>query len=249
MEPTKASVQTESTQAIQNSKHKSNNILKTILLIVVIIAVAVSSFLIGTQYVKMRTSASILTQTPSTIAPETKTIITSPTNTITTVAEWKTAKFGGIFSYEYPQDWHVAELWQENVSENGIILAIDPKPISTAPRGGPIAAFQIQLLSGNKNPDEIFAKKIQSFNTDNYTDIIKETIDAPIGKLYHFQGKFPLDGMFGGQKTESYYFTFNQNPNDPYNQQVVIASLFLGDNPKYSDMLRHIVLSFKNLTQ
>lgn len=240
MENSQPTTQTENTYSTQTPARKQNHTLKTILLVVVLIAIAISSFLLGTQYVQMRPLVTTTTE-------PTPTVTTTPTNDINN-EEWKTAKYGGLFSYEYPAGWHVAELWQENIDENGVILAIDPNPISTAPRGGPIATYQIQILNGSKNPDDLFVKKMQDFSSDNYTDITKQTIDASIGKIYQFKGKFPLDGMMGGETIEAYYFTFNQNPSDPYNQQVIVASLVFQNDPKYSEMLRHIVLSFKKLT-
>jgi hypothetical protein len=161
---------------------------------------------------------------------------------------WATAKYANLFSYEYPAGWHVAELWQENYAENGIIIAIDPKPISTAPRGGPLATFEITLLSGNQNPDEILQKRMENFNSDNYYEINKETIQADIGTVFYRQGKIAGE-MMKGASVESYFFTFHKNPNDLINQQVVIANLIFNDDPKLSEMLRHIVLSFKELQQ
>lgn len=159
---------------------------------------------------------------------------------------WKIANFG-MFSYEYPAGWHVGELWQENYAENGIMIAIDPNPISTAPRGGPIATFEITILNGNKNPDEILAQKKAEFNQDNYSDITQETITSSIGEIYYYKGKMKGE-MFQGESVESYFFTFNQNPNDLLNQQVVVANMSLKNDQELSNMLRHIVLSFKKLT-
>lgn len=159
---------------------------------------------------------------------------------------WKTAKYASFFSYKYPVDWHVAELWQENYAENGIVLAIDPNPISTAPRGGPLATFEITLLSGNQNPDEILQKRMDTFNAENYSDITKETINAGIGTVYHYKGKV-MGEMMKGASMESYFFTFHKNPNDMINQQVAIANLTFNEDPKLSEMLRHIVLSFKEI--
>ncbi|MFA6982132.1 MAG: hypothetical protein WC243_03870 [Patescibacteria group bacterium] len=161
---------------------------------------------------------------------------------------WKVAKFGGLFSYEYPAGWSVAELWQDDYSKNGVIIAIDRNPINTAPRGGPLATFTITILNGNFNPDEILAERLGEFNEENYTDITKETIKADIGEVVHYKGKVAGE-MLKGESMESYYFTFNLHPNEPANQQVVVATLALQDDPQLSEMLRHIVLSFKDLGQ
>lgn len=163
-------------------------------------------------------------------------------------SSWKTAKHGGLFSYEYPSGWHVAELWQDNYAQNGVVLAIDPNPINTAPRGGPIATFTITLLNGNKNPDEILQQRMADFNSENYSDINQETINANVGAVYYYKGKM-AGPMLEGEPVESYFFTFHKNPNDLINQQVVIATMALKKDPQLSEMLRHIVLSFKEISK
>ena len=218
------------------------NWLKILLFISLGLIVAAGLVFIGIQTGKRQIAGK---QSTVTLSPT-----TLPTNSGTTTnlpTDWKTAKFGELFSYEYPVGWNVAELWQENYSENGIMIAIDPNPIRTAPRGGPLATFEITVLNGNKNPDEILAKKISNFNQDNYSDITQETINTDIGKIYHYKGKSAGE-MRKGEPVESYFFTFNQNANDPLNQQVVVATLAFQDDSQLLAMLKHIVLSFKKLT-
>lgn len=218
--------------------------LKNLILPLFCILTITGSFLVGIRIGKGQEADQLLTTVP--------TPAISRINPTTVPAQqptgWKTARFGGLFSYDYPAGWHVAELWQENYAENGITIAIDPDPINTAPRGGPLSTFAISVLNGNKNPDEILAKKIDSFSPANYTDITQETISADIGKIYHYSGKIAGE-MLKGQPVENYYFTFNQNPADPLNQQVIVASMQLKEDPQLSEMLRHIVLSFRNLQQ
>ncbi len=187
-----------------------------------------------------------LRQQPKQTSAPVMVVSPQPSPTANQIAGWKTAQWGSLFSYEYPDGWHVAELWQDNYAENGIMIAIDPKPISTAPRGGPLATFEITLLNGNSNPDEILQKRMDGFNSDNYSDIVKETITADIGTVYYYKGKVAGE-MMQGASMESYFFTFHKNPNDLPNQQVVVASLIFKDDPQLSEMLRHIVLSFKEL--
>lgn len=220
----------------------SKNWLKILLFILLGLIVVAGSVFAGIQIGKRQTTSQQSTTTSNSTSLPTNS--GAPTNLST---DWKTAKFGGLFSYDYPMGWNVAELWQENYSENGIMIAIDPSPISTAPRGGPLATFEITVLNGNKNPDEILAKKISNFNQDNYSDITQEAISADIGKIYHYKGKIAGE-MLKGEPVESYFFTFNQNPNDPLNQQVVVATLALKDDPQLSAILKHIVLSFKKPT-
>lgn len=221
---------------------QSKNWLKLLLLTLLGLTITAGSVFAGIQIEKGQT-----TNRQSTTSPDLASLSTSPRATTNLSTDWKSTKFGGVFSYDYPTGWNVAELWQENYSENGILIAIDPNPISTAPRGGPLATFEITVLNGNKNPDEILAKKMENFNQTNYSDITQETISSDIGKVYHYKGKIAGE-MMKGEPMESYFFTFNQDPNDPLNQQVVVATLPLKDDPQLSAMLKHIVLSIKRLT-
>lgn len=178
--------------------------------------------------------------TPKGLPPQ-----TSPQTKIGDTSEWREAKFGGIFSYEYPNSWHVATLWQDT-SRQGIILAMDPDPISTAPRGGPLATFEIRVINGMPNPDEIFEEEKSKVNEDNYYDITSETLTSDLGTIYHYKGKIAGE-MLKGEPIEQYFLTFKKSENDPHNQQIVVASLMLQDASELSAMLRHIVMSFKQL--
>lgn len=226
--------------------------IKIMLVAFIGLIIVVGSVFFGFQIGKNQITHQQLISLQPTIIP-TKTVVnpttflneSNPTSNPNT--SWKTAKFGGLFSYEYPIGWHVGELWQENYSENGVLIAIDPNPISTAPRGGPLATFEITILNGNNNPDEILAKKISNFNQTTYSDITQETISADIGKIYHYKGKIAGE-MLKGEPMESYFFTFNQSASNPANQQIIIATLALKADSQLSAMLKHIVLSFRKLT-
>lgn len=217
----------------------------TIIFIVLFFLLLGASSFLYYQYIQLKQqSNNIVTEISTTPSPQ-----VNPNSSLLSdqTITWKTDKHASLFSYEYPFGWHVAELWQENVAQNGIMLVIDPNPISTAPRGGPIGTFEITILNGNKNPDEILQQRIDGFNSGNYLDITNEVINADIGTVYYYKGKM-VGPMFGGEPVESYFFTFHKNPNDLINQQVVIATLALKNDPKLSEMLRHIVLSFKELS-
>lgn len=220
----------------------AKNRLKIFLFLLLVLAVAAGSFFAGIQIGEKQVIVR-----KSTLAPASTSLPTNLNSATSPSQDWKTAKFGSLFSFDYPAGWHVAELWQENYAQNGIRIAIDPNPINTAPKGGPLATFEINILNGNKNPDEILADRIGSFSQDNYSDITQETINAEIGKIYHFKGKIAGE-MLQGQPVENYFFTFNQKAGDPFNQQVVIATMSLKDDPQLSALLKHIVLSFKKLT-
>lgn len=222
---------------------QSKSLFKNIFLIILGLIIVVGSVYAGIQIGKNQTTK----EQPIGISKETSLPKDKDIPTANNSTEWKTAKFGGLFSYEYPIGWSVAELWRDNISENGIIIAIDPNPINTAPRGGPLATFEITILNGNRNPDEILAQRMADFNGTNYSDITKETISADIGNIYHYKGRLSGE-MYNNEPIERYFFTFNQNPNDLINQQVVIATLSFEDDPQLSAMLKHIVLSFKKIT-
>ncbi len=165
---------------------------------------------------------------------------------IAETSQYKTTKYGGLFSYDYPLGWNVAEIWPTVPDgSQGILIAMDPNPISTAPRDGGFATFMITLINGKPNPDEEFAKIKARFNSQNYTDIISETLQSDLGPIYHYSGKIAGE-MLTGQPVETYYLTFSLHPNDPLNQQIISATLQSAD-PQLSAMLRHIVLSIKKL--
>lgn len=222
-----------------------NHPAKKLLLVILGTAVLAGSTLLGIQIGQSKKidTQPVADSTPTTISADPTPSPTDIDNNLNTSSDWRTAKFGGLFSYEYPAGWHVAELWQEN----RIVIAIDPEPINTAPRGGPLSTFEITVINGQPNPDEILADHISRFNSTNYSNITQEKISAPIGDIYHFKGNV-VGEMYNGEPVENYYFTFKGNPNDRYNQQVIIATLTFNDDPQLSETLRHIVTSFKQLT-
>ncbi len=171
----------------------------------------------------------------------------APSAATDSTVQWRMAKHGGAFNYEYPNGWHVAELWSSTVDQ-GIVIAMDPEPISTAPRGGPISTFEISVLSGLEKPNEEFDKRKSAFNEDNYTDITSETIEGNLGTIYHYKGKIKGE-MFKGETVETYYFTFETGQNDPLNQQIIIATTMSKDDENLSGILRHVVLSINRPQQ
>lgn len=153
--------------------------------------------------------------------------------------EYKTVKYGGLFSYEYPVGWHVAELGPNT-------LVMNPEPISFSPGDGPSGAFELRIINGRQNPNEFLNQEMAKFTQEDYTDIVKETINSDLGQVYYYRGKIKGD-MFIGEPVENYYLTFETNQDDPLNQQIIIASMLFKKDPQLSEMLRHVVLSIKNL--
>ncbi len=171
--------------------------------------------------------------------------ITSKDQTQTSSTDWKTAKFGDLLSYDYPANWHVAVLWPNgNLADQGISIVMDPNPIDTSPRDGSIATFTIDVRNGLANPDQAFTDSKAQFNSDRYKDIQTETLQSSLGPIYYYKGKM-VGPMYAEEIVERYYLTFNQNKNDPANQAIVTAELDKNSDPKLSEMLRHIVMSFK----
>jgi len=128
-------------------------------------------------------------QTSESVTP---TITTKDTKEI----QWKTTNSMGAFSFDYPAGWHVAEIWRDP-SQGGILIAIDPEPISTAPRGGPFSTFEITATNGLQNPTEEFNKRKASFNSENYTEIATETLNSEVGPIYYYKGKIAGEMLQG----------------------------------------------------
>lgn len=218
------------------SANSQNKLIPFLGIVVVTAAVGVGGYLVGMQSAVQNVSQQNVTASPLPI--------TETNDQPVVITEmWKTARYGGIFSYEYPAGWHVVELWPEGfINEQGISIIINSSPISTAPRGGSIGTFQINVLSGLQNPDEVFLQKKAEFNSERYTDIQTETLESDLGPIEYFKGKM-IGPMFEGEVVEKYFLTFNQQ--DPMNQQIITASLEFNKDPKLSEMLRHIVLSLE----
>lgn len=156
---------------------------------------------------------------------------------------WKRAEFGGLFSYEYPEGWHVAELWLQDQAGSVITVAMDPKPISTAPRGGSLATLELAVRNGLPNPNEVLSQMIDVFRSE-LSDLEEEIIQSELGPITHIKGKYTME-MFKGEPVEKYFLTFETGLNDPINQQVITASLFPANDKTYSDMLERVVMSLK----
>lgn len=161
-------------------------------------------------------------------------------------SSWRRTDSLGVYSFEYPHGWHVANQWP-NEMEQGISIFIDPEPINTAPRGGPISAIMINDKSGLDNPDEVFDKDKESFK-NFLQDLEEETIKADFGIIYFYKGKINVYEQM--MPTERYYFMIQgavsttQGPvADKANKHVIMASLE-GDISN-SEILRRIVTSFK----
>lgn len=182
------------------------------------------------------------TETSPTIAPIVTVVPTITQTANDTLTQWRQAKYGGVFVYDYPSKWHVAELWPSTQGAP-IAIVMDPNPISTSPGDGPLSKFTIDLYNGLPNPDDKITELKSQFNSADYTEVITETINSENGPILYYSGK--IAGEYrNGTKLETYVFSLRRSDTDPYNVQVFRAMLS-GGNQQQSQMLRHIVLSFK----
>ncbi len=225
---------------------------RLLLILAVISPLVYSNYLLSTKLKQYTTQNNTPTPSPSvvlpsatpTVTPFVVSVTTSPTPSEIKTDLWQTAKHGGVFSYMYPTGWHVAELWPE-VSGGPIRLAMDPSPITTAPMGGPSSKFNINFYNGLPKPDTKLSELKSQFNPQDYTDIKTETIDSVNGPIFYHSGKMSGEYM-NGTKVENYIFTVKKSTSDPYNVQVMHATLYNGDQ-NLSEMFRYVVLSFRSL--
>ncbi len=219
-----------------------------------LVILAVISPLVYTNYVlrnrleeytsQQPTPSSAITQSPTPTTVISPNLPVTPTPTESKSDQWQMAKYGGVFSYMYPTGWHVAELWPE-ASGGPIRIAMDSKPITTAPMGGPSSTFNINFYNGLPKPDAKIADLKAELKPEYFTDIKTETIDSVNGPIFYHSGKMSGEYM-NGTKVETYLFTVKRSASDPQNVQVMQAVLYGGDQ-KQGEMLRYIVLSFKSL--
>lgn len=169
---------------------------------------------------------------------------TSPTPTVTTVSSWKSANFASFFSYDYPANWHVAELWP---TEPGmpIRIVIDPNPISTAPGDTLPGKIIINIFNDLAQPTMKLDEMQANFKPEYYTNFKSETLNSNHGPIYYYSGNIATEYFFG-RKTEAYIFTINQSADIPENVQVIEADI-MSDDKQLSEMLKHIVSSIKEI--
>lgn len=186
------------------------------------------------------TSIALPTTTP--LPSITVTPIATPSQA--TADKLREVKYGGLFSYSYPRDWHVAELWPETGS-SPIRLAMDRKPITTAPMGGPSSIFNFYIYNGQVDPDAKLKELKSQFEPQYFTDIKTETINTINGYVLYQTGKMAGEYM-QGTRVENYIFTVKRANTDAMNVQVIQGTLYGGDK-ELSDLFRSVALSFKPL--
>lgn len=212
-----------------------------ILFVAILSSVSTYSFLISRQNSSnynpnkvSNNSSPIATIVPTyTVSP----VITTKDNELKLI---QADNMGG-FVFEYPYGWHVASFWP-NKSEDGINIIIDPKPITNAPRGGPLGEITINYKNGLNNPDEVFRKEIEDFKKTIEKDLIEEQLQSEVGTIHHYKGKANI--YMELKPIEGYFFEIQPlTLSDLINKQVISAKIY--DNSKRSELLRKIVLSFR----
>lgn len=241
----------ENHQKVNSFPRKSWLILGLLMIATIIIGVlSYQNFVISRE---LKALANLPTAELNNIPNQTQ---TTPTISVTSVPEqngpisklldWQVAKHGGIFTYSYPSNWHVAELWPE-IQGGPVSIVMDPNPISNAPGDGPLSKFSFEVYNGLPNPDEKMAELKAQFNPNDYSEFLTEEINSENGIISFYSGKSTGDYLFG-TKIENYIFSLkkqiNDSQNDPYNVQVIRATL-MGEDQSLSEMFRQVVFSFK----
>ncbi|MFC1622011.1 hypothetical protein ACFL13_01320 [Patescibacteria group bacterium] len=151
--------------------------------------------------------------------------------------EYSTANLGA-FSFEYPIGWHVGDIWPQDLENMPISTWIDPKPINTAPRGGPAAAIAFNRWIQPENPDELLAQKMEEAK-DRYEDLSEEVIETDYTTVYHYSG---TENIFEeDMQSEVYVFTM-----ETAEGEVTIFEVFPNFfEPDYKDEAGHVATSFK----
>jgi len=185
--------------------------------------------------------------TPRLYAPEINEKMTQtspPPQQEPTTSSWIRTDILGPFSIEYPAGWHVALVWPDTPEKasQGIQLAIDPRPINLAPRGGPLTKITISDFSGIQNPEERYAQwktnQKQSLETIEKENESKTTI----GSMYHTKGKSTIYADL--RQMEDYVLLIpSSNSTDKMNYHILHGQVF--DDPSVSDILQHIMLSIQ----
>lgn len=87
------------------------------------------------------------------------------------------------YSFEYPENWHVALL--STTGEKGITIALDPSPIDTTLKGQPLAQITILDKSGLTSPETTFQKDRQNFKKQ-LNNLQEEKLETTLGEAYHY---------------------------------------------------------------
>lgn len=102
-------------------------------------------------------------------------------------SEWVRVSIMG-YSFEIPLGWQVMDIFPESESAAYSIF-IDPRPISSAPRGGPISAISIHITDPKEDEDPyaVLEAKKEVVRT-NIENVSEETVTVGDNTLYKYSG-------------------------------------------------------------
>lgn len=156
--------------------------------------------------------------------------------------DWETTNLMGAYSFKYPSKWHVANIWPQDYSRP-VTVAINPNPVDTTPRGGPLAEITILDKAGMKDPEAYLQERIDAIES-YYSPYEKEVIDTDVGEIVHYKG---TTNIYEEEYISEVYFVKLQGRiNDSVNMHI----LEISRNPfsdKYSEVLEQIVLSLEKI--
>lgn len=212
-----------------------------IILVVILFVVAVG----GAYYLGTQTKGTVtLSQVPASHqSPGTYNLSPSSNPTVPVTPDqiiWKRASFSG-YSFEYPYGWHVADLWTIG-PDHAITTIINPSPINTAPRDGPLGAIAIYDWSGSQTPNDKLISEITQDKDGLESGYKEETLQTEIGSIDHIQGKLNSIQLQG---TQVEYYLLLLGASDNIHKQVIEVSTL--NNATSSDILWHIVQSIKKI--
>ncbi|MBI4225869.1 hypothetical protein HY612_02035 [Candidatus Roizmanbacteria bacterium] len=209
--------------------------------IFIVVLASIGGFYLGKKQVAV-TTPNLNPLSPTTTKVQEKTItptlIPSPE-----VSEFKKISFATFFTYEIPKEWYAGNIWGAS-SDNGIIIVIDPKPIDTAPRDGPLGRFEILVKNGLQKPEAKFQEDIQKFK-DSVNMEKEEVIQSNGFTINYYRGK--IKGPFLQGSTLEQYFFMIPRTSDPLNTQVVDASYLHQPDEDLTELFRKVILSIEKI--
>lgn len=216
---------------------KRNNLVVIVLVfIILVLLIALGYLLYQTSQKETTITVPITTAQPTIEAFASPSSVAKPNND-----QWVTATDLG-FTFEYPTGWHVADIWPSDF-KNGILLVMDSKPISTAPRDTPLGTFTLRIISGQPNPEEILQQEMSNYTDQNYDNLQTEVFQTSLADIHYYKGNIAGEYL-KGHPVEAYIFITPQKGDDKLNRQVVVATT-LSEEPGISDRFRHIIMSLK----
>ena len=149
--------------------------------------------------------------------------------------QWNSTNLMGAYTFDYPTGWHVSNRWPQDVRQPALVL-INPTPINTAPRGGPIAEITITDTSYSDDPIAYFEQKRNELK--EYYKGTETVLEGKSGPVYYYKG---MNEIYGEKyETEAYLLLLKFD-------NTTIHAIQVERNPfstAYSEETHQIALSF-----